>query len=78
MLDPCGAQRLTASEVWHSLFSPKSTLSILEVLNALRHQRFGTFFSKLKAAGNLIVLNALRHQRFGTCKTANSSDDRST
>ncbi len=35
------AQRLTASEVWHA-FLAEALLKPLYVLNALRHQRFGT------------------------------------
>ncbi len=35
------------------------------VLNALRHQRFGTM-GLLDALQLIVVLNALRHQRFGT------------
>ncbi len=61
------AQRLTASEVWHPamLEEPSNLLFLSEVLNALRHQRFGTC-SRSKAIITKIVLNALRHQRFGT------------
>ncbi len=36
------------------------------VLNALRHQRFGTDLAWYAPYGELRVLNALRHQRFGT------------
>ncbi len=36
------------------------------VLNALRHQRFGTAHSCLLVSWLIAVLNALRHQRFGT------------
>ena len=37
-----------------------------EVLNALRHQRFGTNRLVYDIGWRYIVLNALRHQRFGT------------
>ena len=39
--------------------------AVLVVLNALRHQRFGTADSS-SASRTTLVLNALRHQRFGT------------
>ena len=59
-----GAQRLTASEVWHQRDgSGRSPPQI--VLNALRHQRFGTPPTRNPFQG-IHVLNALRHQRFGT------------
>ncbi len=60
---PC-AQRLTASEVWHYL-TATARASWPIVLNALRHQRFGTFRADNNGIA-LEVLNALRHQRFGT------------
>ena len=43
-----------------------------EVLNALRHQRFGTYFGvyRRKYLSKIKVLNALRHQRFGTYEAA--------
>ncbi len=82
------AQRLTASEVWHTnhLISllkwyqcstpygirglarllPQAIARVTIVLNALRHQRFGTQRHCAHVFRLRQVLNALRHQRFGT------------
>ncbi len=56
------AQRLTASEV-SQFFNQVQSCCVGFVLNALRHQRFRSFF-RFFAARNTGVLNALRHQRF--------------
>ncbi len=39
----------------------------VNVLNALRHQRFGHLLLIAFRVNKLLVLNALRHQRFGHC-----------
>ncbi len=55
-LDPARAQRLTASEVWHTASGDQAKQPLL-VLNALRHQRFGT------AGAALCVCTQRRAQR---------------
>ncbi len=58
-----GAQRLAASEVLAAQ-RPRRPEHRMEVLNALRHQRFWQTEVSTVSRIPLTVLNALRHQRF--------------